>query len=93
MKYLVEELKADVNQRDANGMTPLHHAASRGDNEMILYLVSKGADAKAVSVGTQHHGRPGERASAAVAAIPGDDRAAGEARREELAPLRLLLGE
>ena len=34
---------------DANGMTPLHHAASRGDNEMILYLVSKGADVKAVS--------------------------------------------
>jgi ankyrin repeat protein len=50
MKYLVEELKADVNQRDNNGMTPLHHAASRGDNEMILYLVSKGADVKAVSV-------------------------------------------
>jgi ankyrin repeat protein len=49
MKYLVEELKADVNQRDAQGMTPLHHAASRGDNEMILYLVSKGADVKAVS--------------------------------------------
>ena len=50
MKYLVEELKADVNQRDNNGMTPLHHAASRGDNEMIRYLVSKGADVKAVSV-------------------------------------------
>ena len=50
MKYLVEELKADVNQRDANGMTPLHHAASRGDNEMIRYLVSKGGDVKAVSV-------------------------------------------
>ena len=50
MKYLVEELKADVNQRDNNGMTPLHHAASRGDNEMIQYLVSKGADPKAVSV-------------------------------------------
>jgi ankyrin repeat protein len=49
MKYLVEELKADVNQRDNQGMTPLHHAASRGDNEMILYLVSKGADVKAVS--------------------------------------------
>jgi ankyrin repeat protein len=50
MKYLVEELKADVNQRDANGMTPMHHAASRGDNAMILYLVSRGADPKAVSV-------------------------------------------
>lgn len=49
MKYLLEELHADVNQRDASGMTPLHHAASRGDNEMILYLVSKGADVKAVS--------------------------------------------
>ena len=50
MRYLVEELHADVNQRDQNGYTPLHHAAARGDNEMILYLVSKGADPKAVSV-------------------------------------------
>jgi uncharacterized protein len=49
MKYLVEELGADVNQRDARGYTPLHHAAARGDNEMILYLVSKGADVKAVA--------------------------------------------
>ncbi|MDB4916883.1 MAG: hypothetical protein JWM95_4527, partial [Gemmatimonadetes bacterium] len=50
MKYLVEELNADVNQRDVNGYTPLHHAAARGDNEMINYLVSKGADPKAVSI-------------------------------------------
>ncbi|MEP6618873.1 MAG: ankyrin repeat domain-containing protein [bacterium] len=49
MKYLVEELHADVNQRDVNGYTPLHHAAARGDNEMIQYLVSKGADARAVA--------------------------------------------
>jgi ankyrin repeat protein len=49
LKYLVEELGADVNQRDDGGYTPLHHAAARGDNEMILYLVSKGADVKAVS--------------------------------------------
>jgi len=49
MKYLVETLGADVNQRDINGYTPLHHAAARGDNEMILYLVSKGADVKAVA--------------------------------------------
>ena len=49
MKYLVEELHADVNARDNDGYTPLHHAAARGDNPMILYLVSKGADVKAVA--------------------------------------------
>ncbi len=49
LKYLVEELHHDVNKRDNNGYTPLHHAAARGDNEMILYLVSKGADPKAVA--------------------------------------------
>jgi ankyrin repeat protein len=49
VKFLVEELGADVNARDHNGYTPLHHAASRGDNELIKYLVSKGADVKAVS--------------------------------------------
>ena len=49
VKFLVEELGFDVNSRDHNGYTPLHHAASRGDNALILYLVSKGADVKAVS--------------------------------------------
>ena len=49
LKYLVEELGADVNARDHDGNTALHHAAARGDNEMILYLVSKGADVKAVN--------------------------------------------
>ncbi len=49
VKYLVEEMGADVNGRDDGGYTPLHHAAARGDNEVILYLVSKGADVKAVS--------------------------------------------
>jgi len=49
VKYLVEELGADVNVRDHEGNTALHHAAARGDNEMILYLVSKGADVKAVN--------------------------------------------
>lgn len=49
VKYLVEELGADVNARDANGFAPLHWAASRGDNEMIHYLVEKGADATVVA--------------------------------------------
>jgi ankyrin repeat protein len=65
VKYLVEELGADVNAADtaeggprndtlntsraAGGFTPLHNAAARGDNAMILYLISKGARADAVS--------------------------------------------
>jgi ankyrin repeat protein len=49
VKFLVEELGADVNARDHNGYSPLHHAAARGDNELIRYLVSKGADATAVA--------------------------------------------
>ena len=49
MRFLVEELGADVNARDLNGYTPVHHAAARGDNEMILYLVDNGADVTAVS--------------------------------------------
>lgn len=47
--YLVEELNADVNARDHNGYNPLHHAAARGDNQLIEYLVAKGSDIKAVS--------------------------------------------
>jgi ankyrin repeat protein len=49
VRYLVEEHGADVNARDLNGYAPLHHAAARGDNELIEYLVSKGADVMVVS--------------------------------------------
>ena len=49
VKYLIEELGADVNARDHNGYNAVHHAASRGDNELIQYLVSKGGDVTAVS--------------------------------------------
>jgi ankyrin repeat protein len=44
VKFLVEELHVDVNAKDQDGNTAIHNAAARGDNEMILYLVSKGAD-------------------------------------------------
>ena len=49
VKYLVEELHADVNARDHDGNSAIHNAAARGDNEMIQYLVSKGADPKFVN--------------------------------------------
>jgi len=65
VQYLVEELHADVNVADtaaggprndtmntaraAGGFTALHAAAARGDNTMIIYLVSKGAKVDAVS--------------------------------------------
>ena len=49
VRYLVEELGADVNQRDSWLYTPLHYAASRGDNELIEYLVSQGADVTAIT--------------------------------------------
>lgn len=49
VKFLIEELGVDVNSRDHNGYTPLHHAAARGDDELIMYLMSKGADIHAIS--------------------------------------------
>jgi uncharacterized protein len=49
VKYLIEELNADVNAADHEGNTALHNAAARGDVEMIEYLVAKGADVKAVN--------------------------------------------
>jgi uncharacterized protein len=49
VKFLIEDLHTDVNLRDHEGNTALHNAASRGDNQMIEYLVSKGADVKAVN--------------------------------------------
>ena len=39
----------DPNIRDKDGYAPIHHAAARGDNETILYLVSQGADVTLIS--------------------------------------------
>lgn len=49
VRYLIEECHADVNAADADGNTAVHNAASRGDDEMIRYLVSKGANVTAVN--------------------------------------------
>ena len=39
----------DVDLRDHNGYTALHHAAARGDTKLIQYLVDMGADVMVVS--------------------------------------------
>ena len=49
IKFLVEVAGADVNAVDHDGNTALHHAAARGDNDSILYLISKGADVTKVN--------------------------------------------
>ena len=49
VQYLVEEHGADVNLPDGWGYTPLHYSSVRGGNDLIEYLVSKGADVTALS--------------------------------------------
>jgi hypothetical protein len=46
-RYLVEQLGSDVNAKDDKGYTVLHAAAFVGHNDVILYLISKGANVKA----------------------------------------------
>ncbi|XP_015164397.1 ankyrin-1-like isoform X1 [Solanum tuberosum] len=43
-KYLVEELKIDVNDRDKEGQTPVLCAAREGHTATVQYLIEKGAD-------------------------------------------------
>ena len=49
IKFLVEVAGADINAADHDGNTALHHAAARGDNDSILYLIAKGADVTTVN--------------------------------------------
>jgi hypothetical protein len=49
VQYLVEQQGADVNLPDSWGYTPLHFASVRGGNDLIEYLISKGANVKAVN--------------------------------------------
>ena len=49
VRFLVEEVGIDPNIRDKDGFAPIHHAAARGDNETILFLMGKGADVTLLS--------------------------------------------
>jgi ankyrin repeat protein len=48
VKYCLEH-GANVNAKDAKGYTALHGAAFRGDNEMVKYLITAGADIHATT--------------------------------------------
>ena len=49
VRYLIDELGIDPNLRDHDGFNAIHHSAARGDNETILFLVSRGTDINAIS--------------------------------------------
>jgi ankyrin repeat protein/Tfp pilus assembly protein PilF len=49
VKYFVEQKNIDVNIKDSNGRgpTPLHIAAACGNADVVVYLISNGADVNA----------------------------------------------
>src|SRR5262249_18040146 len=51
VKYMVEDLHMAINATDEYGDTPLHGAASKGDNDLVKWMVSKGANIHAKSHG------------------------------------------
>ena len=91
VKYLVEELGADVNAVDHDGNSVVHNAASRGDTEMVRYLVVEGRGREEDQSLGPDDDRRGERTGAAHAALSRDHQAAREPRRDEQPQVRVVL--
>jgi uncharacterized protein len=51
VRFLVDEAGSDVNAKDKLHYTTLHGAAYVGDNDLVNYLIAKGADPKARAKG------------------------------------------
>ncbi len=93
--YLVDELHADVNAKNDKGYTALHGAAYVGDNALVQYLISKGADPKA-RASARLFGTLGSEAAEDVAAGTGDsvaDMANGPREKSLLYPKTVALLE
>lgn len=48
IKILVEKYKAEIDPRTVHNKTPFHFACRRGEEEVVKYLLGKGANASAV---------------------------------------------
>jgi uncharacterized protein len=67
IKYLVEELHADVNAKDDKSYSALHGAALIGRDDVLTYLVSQGGDIKARASQISGSGDGGGEAKEAAA--------------------------
>ena len=74
---LPPRLGADVNVRDLNGYNAIHHAASRGDNELIPVPRREGRRRHGGQPARADHGGHGQRTRTAHLPFPGDDRPLG----------------
>jgi ankyrin repeat protein len=80
-----------VNAVDADGNSVVHNAASRGDTEMVRYLVSKGADVKKINRSGQTTIDVANGTGAAHAAVSRDNQITREPRRREQPQVRVVL--
>jgi hypothetical protein len=60
VRIIIGTLKADIEGRDLNGFTPLHHATFQGDLDIVKLLLERGADMHAM---TNENNSPSELAS------------------------------
>lgn len=73
VRYLVDEVHADVNEPDKDGFTALHNAAARGDDEMILFPRTTRRQGRCRRQERTNRSRHGQWPQAAHSTVPQDD--------------------